>query len=797
MDQMPKDKLHAGADERTPSRPQYFSWINSTNEGSSESQTLTNLAYFKWLRDTYGMELEIYAWDAGNLDGSRSTYETLSSPKLIKQYPRGYAPIAEAAAEAGIRLGVWCGPDGYGDTPEEAEARRELLVSLCRDYHFAQFKIDGVCSRLREEKQGEFVKTMKECRKYSPDLILLNHRLRLGIGEPYATTFLWEGVETYVDVHITNVKPAPHHRGFIFRRSNVPGLLRLAEDHGVCISSCVDYFEDDLIYQAFGRCLILAPEVYGNPWLMRDDEQEKLAAIYNLHRKWRDILVDGAVLPEEVYGPSAVVRGDGKRRFIITGNDSWDSSTVTLKLDEEIGLLPCDKVLVKMLHPYEEFVCVKNYGETASVKLSPFRAALIEVTDASVAEPVLTGCRYVEIPRPEGGGREVRLMATDGKIGVLKNGVETTPDGVIYDGPSFDETVKDPVRIDRVDGWERESGLSDAERIYETALFAMNNDSLEYRSLLRSGETEIPEVKAARDAFFGQDTYKLRGCESRLCFDGRDDTFFDGGSKVFYGGYMREGGECLRIDLGDVCEADRLVVEYFETDEETPELLHQRISEAGDFSRDLGFWNEAPLEGIETLCDWDQKVVVNDVHNIVSVKGKKMRATYRIGGKMRYFRAKYAPDRIYKIAALKGDREIPLTDPKALVLLPHFAEKTVFGIRKTLFTVDKNVREGSYLAVSVHGDHGVEGAYAVAEINGIPEGAPDRAPSYPCVAWECAVRPVESGYCYYFPVTERMKGRRVTVKVLECTKEATECSLSVHLCEPNDRRDGVVVTFPG
>ncbi|MBQ3901279.1 MAG: hypothetical protein II736_06095 [Clostridia bacterium] len=796
MEYQQKDKLRAGADEKTPSRPQYFSWINSTNEGSSEGQTIANLNYFKWLRDTYGMRLEIYAWDAGNLDGSRGTYETLGSPKLIKQYPRGYAPVAEAAAEAGIRLGVWCGPDGYGDTPEEAEARRELLVSLCRDLHFAQFKIDGVCSGLREEKQGEFVKTLTECRRYSPDLILLNHRLRLGIGEPYATTFLWEGVETYVDVHIANEKPAPHHRGFIFGRGNVPGLLRLAEDHGVCISSCIDYFEDDLIYQAFGRCLILAPEVYGNPWLMRDDEQEKMAAIYNLHRKWRDILVDGMLLPES-YGPNAVARGDGKRRFIVTGNDSWESRTVTLKLDEEIGLQSCDRVVVKMIHPYEEFVCVKNYGECVAVRLAPFRAALIEVTDASVAEPVLTGCRYNGIPRPEGGKREVRIIAADGDIGVVKNGEITYPDEKIYDGPSFDMTVKDPVRIDRVDGWERESGLSDAERIYETALFAMNNDSLEYRSLLRSGETAIPEVRAARDAFFGQDTYKLRGCESRNCFDGRDDTFFDGGTKVFYGGYMRHDGECLRVDLGAPADADRIIIEYFETDEETPELLRQRISEEGDFSRDLGSWASAPLEGIETLTEWDQKVVVNDVHNIVSVKGKKMRATYLIGGKIRYFRAKHAPDRIYRIAALKDGEEIPLTDPKALVLLPHFAEKTVFGIRKTLFSLDKNVREGSYLAVSVHGEHGEEGAYAVVEINGIPEGAPDRAPSYPCVAWECSVCSSDEGYCYYFPVTERMKGRRVTVKVLECSKKATECSLSVHLCEPNDRREGVVVPFPG
>lgn len=38
--------LEAGADERTPSRAQYFTWINHINEGTTEAQTLTNLRYF-------------------------------------------------------------------------------------------------------------------------------------------------------------------------------------------------------------------------------------------------------------------------------------------------------------------------------------------------------------------------------------------------------------------------------------------------------------------------------------------------------------------------------------------------------------------------------------------------------------------------------------------------------------------------------------------------------------------------------------------------------------------------------
>ena len=58
-----KDSKTAGADERTPSKAQYFSWVNNTNEGSSEEQTLANLEYFRWMKEKYGMQLDIYAFD--------------------------------------------------------------------------------------------------------------------------------------------------------------------------------------------------------------------------------------------------------------------------------------------------------------------------------------------------------------------------------------------------------------------------------------------------------------------------------------------------------------------------------------------------------------------------------------------------------------------------------------------------------------------------------------------------------------------------------------------------------------
>jgi hypothetical protein len=59
-----------GADEKSPSRAQYFSWINNTNEGPTEMQTTINLNFFKWLKEEYGMQLDIYAFDAGAIDGA-------------------------------------------------------------------------------------------------------------------------------------------------------------------------------------------------------------------------------------------------------------------------------------------------------------------------------------------------------------------------------------------------------------------------------------------------------------------------------------------------------------------------------------------------------------------------------------------------------------------------------------------------------------------------------------------------------------------------------------------------------
>ncbi len=109
-----KSEIIPGATELSPSRSQYFSWINNTNEGSTEAQTLTNLEFFKWLHDEYGMNLEIYAFDAGAIDAPQY-YGNMQSDKFKAQFPRGVDPIYKLAKSFNCRLGVWqtTGPDPY------------------------------------------------------------------------------------------------------------------------------------------------------------------------------------------------------------------------------------------------------------------------------------------------------------------------------------------------------------------------------------------------------------------------------------------------------------------------------------------------------------------------------------------------------------------------------------------------------------------------------------------------------------------------------------------------------------
>lgn len=757
-----ENAVYAGANENSPSRAQYFSWINNTNEGATEQQTLVNLNFFSWLRKEYGMQLDIYAFDAGAIDGKRF-YGSIYSDRFRGQFPNGFDPIYKRAKELGIRLGVWGGPDGFGDNEDDARARIDQMVKLCRDYEFALFKFDAVCGPLRPEKEDYFIEMMTRARSYSPDLILLNHRLGLDRAKPYATTFLWGGAETYIDVFMNNRVTAPHHRAEAISRGLVPDLMRLTEDHGVCISSCIDYWDDDLVLQAFSRSLILSPQIYGNPWLMRDDEFPRLARIYNFHRKYRDILTDGMTLPPE-YGPYAVSRGNKTTRIITLRNLSWEDKSYTIRPGEEIGLDNNFQYYVRQFHPVEKVLGIFPGGESVDIIVPPFRSYLLIVSSEKFDEPGIIGSDYNIIKNTEGQDIEIDVLGMPGSGSYIQLEESDNYSMALLNGEESVSLKKGRVVKISFPGDEltlpfnRHLALlnevevpGDAEALYEATVFAADNNALEVRSLERSGPTEIKEVKDARDAFFNQAAFTRRGIWDRNLFDGDNKTGFFPSRK--YKRDQRIEGGCFRLDLGDVIDVDSVIL--IAPDEYSLQPLLKDEGNYVEISSDLLAWKTLTYLAGERMC-------------------------ITVGEPLRYLRFKEYADRLVEISAYKNGKIIEPDNFSASNLFAHPDKKEALGAWNTTFTLNE-IAEGSYLSVAINGFHGIEGAYAALKVGDKYVGAPDRALSYPSNTWEYVNAKGDSNYTYYFPVDSTYVDREIEVYVLTYNEEAKDLSPEVWL----------------
>jgi hypothetical protein len=753
-----EEKVFPGADARTPSRAQYMTWINNTEEGSTEAQTLINLDFFKWLHDEYGMVLDIYSFDTGNIDGKGFTYGSMDSERFKRQFPNGFEPIYERAKSFGCRLGIWLSPDGFGETAEEERARTDMLVKLCRDYDFMLFKFDGYAGgRLRPEKQEAFLEMLKESRRYSPDLIVLNHRLELGKGQPYVTTELWEGAETYIDVWMSNKQTATHHRAGALSRSLPPGLMRLTEDCGVCISSCLDYWEDDLVLQSFNRSLILAPEFYGNPWFLRDDEFPKFARIFNLHRRYRDILVDGIVLAEDEYGPFAVSRGDGSTRLITLRNLTWSPVTYNVKLDASIGLTGAGDIEVRRFHPSERILGRYKAGDKVEVEVPPFRSYLLMATCEEPEEIGVLGCDYEVVRNVPGKPTVIKLLGlpgTSSEIKLSSGGREFTK--AMLDGKEVTDILKGksvPIEFGGKslrNPWHRKLGElkqcdvpADAEALYEATCFAADNDALELRSLRRSGPSEIRQVQKAREAFLKQEMFIERGVWDKNLFDGDTATFFNICRRWPDRSWAGLGpwdptinGGSLRVDFGQRAVLDKVV-----------------LRKASEDFRPTKAEVSADLKGWETI-------------DISRDGGGDFVLTEFPGGEgVRYLRIDDSPDELAEIEGYRGGEKLDRSKWRASNLFGSYSEAPAAAAWSLSFELDEAAK-GSYLAIAVDGRHGMEGAYAALRADGGLFGAPDRSLSYPSNVWEYCSAESDSNYTYYVPVTEEMLNKRIDAVVL-------------------------------
>jgi len=586
---------------------------------------------------------------------------------------------------------------------------------------------------------------MTMCRQYSPDLILLNHRLGLERAQAQATTFLWEGKETYIDVFSTNTQTAPHHRADALARGLVPDLQRLTEDHGVCLSSCLDYWEDDLILQAFNRCLILAPQLYGNPWLLRDEEFPRLARIYNLHRKYRDILVDGMVLPEDRFGPSAVSRGDSKTRLLTLRNLTWEPVSYSIPLDRSIGLLDKGQVHCRQFQPVERVLGDFSPDTAVNVEVPPFRSCLLLVTTQGSGEPGILGSDYEVVRKVAGKSVLIHVKGLPG----TETQIAFLPDSENYksallSGEKRDEFLQGKKLKVQFPGQKLQHAYhakladlqtceipSDAQALYEATAYAADNNALEVRSFFRSGPTGIPQVQRAREALFDQSVFIERGIWDQNLFDGDLKTGFWPSRR--YGIDQRIQGGCLRLDLGAVIDVDRIVMHV--PDEYSLQPLRLDEGNFVDVSTDLISW-----ERLTFLADTTM--------------------TIDLPRPVRFLRFQAFPDRVNEIEGFKGDQKLPRNLWRVSNLFAHPRRMKPLKTWKARFTIEEWVK-GGYLCVAINGEHGVEGAYAALKVGGKLLGCPDRAPSFPSNTWEYVNARRGKNYTYYVPITKAMVGKPI------------------------------------
>jgi hypothetical protein len=745
--------------EDTPSKSIYFDWININWHGGNENKVLSNLGFFKWMNEEYGMQLDIYLMDAGNIDNgpdcngceemlkNAPTYGGINSEWFKQKYPNGLDSIYELAKSFNCNLGVWLGPDGYGISGTEAQERLNMYQELIENYEVKLIKLDRCCSDLDPKNEEYFKLAMKRGYEYTPDLIVLNHRITLSDeAEKYATTFLWEGAETYIEVSGNNSFTSPHHR-YTLQRGLPPDLKRLTEDHGVCLSSYLDFWEDDLVLQAFNRNLILSPEIYGNPWFLKDDEFPLLARIFNLHREYKDILVNGIILNENQFGPSAVARGDENTRFITLRNLSWNSVSYTLPLDQSIGLQKDQKVHVYQYHPFEEILGTYSYGDQVKVDVLPFRSSLIKVSNRQ-DQDVIEGAPFHTIKNIPGVPFELDVMGLPGDIKSVRwiqgnrKFKEAYMDGELIEGFLSDKTIKVKFEGDesQENDFHRKLGElteiavpEDIQMLFDGIYFGADNNCLEVRSLQRSGKSDIPAVNEARSAFFNDEIFIGQGSWDRFAFDNDINTYFKVRNYCFETSNSVHPG-ILRVELPQEVEFDNLILAGVEKD---------YVCNEAWFSSDLSEW--FPLDPFT-----DKGQMVLNKKNSKSVK---------------YIKVDPAPWQVSEIQVIHNGLKLDMNESKASNLFPSADLHAVSKAWSSNFVIG-DIYPTSYLAVAIDGNYGADGAFAVIKTSKGLIGAHDRSPAYIANHWEHHLAPQKGNYTYYFKIPPWLKDVEFEVIVL-------------------------------
>ncbi|MEX2684452.1 MAG: hypothetical protein Q6373_022970, partial [Candidatus Sigynarchaeota archaeon] len=458
--------------------------------------------------------------------------------------------------------------------------------------------------------------------------------------------------------------------------------------------------------------------------------------------------------------------------FITMRNLECEPETRKITLDEEIGLKPTSlPIVVRQFHPTERIIGEFPYGATVEIEMLAFRSCLViaAAKDAPVnkQEVTITGTDYEVVRDIPGKHVKVTLLGMPGTTARV-----SLPGGKTMDVQFPGQSLKQP--------WHRKLAEldpcdvpADAETLYEATCFAADNNCLEARCMARSGSTLVPEVQAARDAFFEQPLFKARAPWDKFVFDS------DASTRMFTAAYPEAG---LRIDLGDVVQIDALIIkgtgDGFEKDSITV-----------DISTDLITWTTVSARVHDCrpalASDKDDSLFAitpepedapfdprNDPRFFGESRfplpvGKQRYVEIDVPGKSaRYFRVHDVPAYVFKVGGRNAGAWIHDRSRWRLNYLFERLQRPSFDkAYHASFLLDE-IPDGSQVCVAIFGEHGDEGAFAALRIDGKPIGAPDRALSYQAHPWEHVVKAATGNYTYYFPLRQEYKGKPIEAFVL-------------------------------
>ena len=198
----------------------------------------------------------------------------------------------------------------------------------------------------------------------------------------------------------------------------------------------------------------------------------------------------------------------------------------------EIGIDSEGEITLMQLHPTEKLLGTFNRGDQVNIEVMPFRASMLMATIENYDEPVLEGSDFQVLKNVAGQPIEIEILGMPGTKSTVSLLNASKYKSAKIDGKEVSrllngkkmqltfpgELLKNKVHR-KLGGFVEIPIPEDAQALYEATTFAGDNNALEVRSLMRSGETAFPEVKAARDAFFNQKSFVDLGVWDRNLFD--------------------------------------------------------------------------------------------------------------------------------------------------------------------------------------------------------------------------------------------------------------------------------------